>query len=261
MTCSACIDRDHLFGVLELGKQLEWMGRNWEGEGLALLPCSLSQCFSQHTFVPHDVSWAFTGHSLSKNANTFSPEGECCQEWGILSQDRHCAGPCQFSSVQWLSHVQVFATQWTAARQASLSITNSRSLLKLRSIEPVMLFNHLILCHPLSCLQSFPASGSCQMSQFFASGGQSIGVSASASVLPMNIQDWFPSGWTGWISLQSKGLLQHHSSKTSILQHSASFIVQISDPYMTTGKTITLSRWTCVGKLMSLFLICCLGWS
>ena len=87
-----------------------------------------------------------------------------------------------------------------------------------------------------SCLQSFPASGSFQMSQFFASGGQSIGVSASASVLPMNIQDWFPLGWTGWNSLLSKGLssfLQHHSSKASVLRCSAFFIVQLSHPYMT----------------------------
>ena len=97
-------------------------------------------------------------------------------------------------------------------------------------------------CHPTisssvvpfsSCLQSCPTSGSFPMSQFFTSGGQSIGVSASASVLPMNIQDWFPLGLTGWISLQSKGLkslLQHHSSKASILQHSAFFIVQLSHP-------------------------------
>ena len=78
------------------------------------------------------------------------------------------------------------------------------------------------------------------MSQFFASGGQSIGVSASASVLPMNIQDWSPLGWTGWISLQSRGLLnllQHHSSKASVLRHSAFFMVQLSYPCMTTGKS------------------------
>ena len=90
------------------------------------------------------------------------------------------------------------------------------------------------------------------MSQFSASGGQSIGASASASVLPMNIQDWFPLGWTGLISLQSKSLLQHHSSKASILQRSAFFIVQLSPPYMTTGKTKALTRWTLVGKIMSL---------
>ena len=93
------------------------------------------------------------------------------------------------------------------------------------------------------------------MSQLFASGGQSIGVSASASVLPMNIQDWFPLGCTGWISLQSKGLsslLQHHSSKASILRCSAFFIVQLSYPYMTIGKTIALTRRTFVDKVMSL---------
>ena len=94
------------------------------------------------------------------------------------------------------------------------------------------------------------------MSQFFTLGGQSIGVSASASVLPMNIQDWFPIGLTGLISLRSKGLkslLQHHSSKASILRCSAFFIVQLSHRYMTTGKTIALTRWTSVGKIMSLF--------
>ena len=129
----------------------------------------------------------------------------------------------QFSS---LSCVWLFVTPWIAARQASLSITNSRSLLKLMSVELVMPSNHLILCRPLlPRLQSFPASGSFPMSQFFASDGQSIGVSASASVLPMNIQDWFPLGWTGWVFLLSKGLkslLQHHSSKALILQCSVS---------------------------------------
>ena len=90
------------------------------------------------------------------------------------------------SSVQSLSRVQLFATPWTAARQDSLSITNSWSLPKLMSIELVMPSNYLILCRPL---QSFPVSGSFQMSQFFASGGQSIGVSALTSVLPMNTQD------------------------------------------------------------------------
>ena len=113
-------------------------------------------------------------------------------------------------SVQLLSHVLLLATPWIAAHQASLSITNSWSLLILMSIESVMPSNHLILCRPLLLPPSiFPslASGSFPMSHFFASGGQSIGVSASASVLPMNIQEiWFPLGWTGWISLQSKGL-------------------------------------------------------
>ena len=107
-----------------------------------------------------------------------------------------------------------------------------------------------------SHLQSFPASGPFQVNQFFASGGQSIGVSASASVLPTNIQDWFPLGLTGWISLKSKwlsSLLQHHSSKASVLRCSAFFIVQLSHPYMTTGKTIALTRRTFVGKVISAF--------
>ena len=116
--------------------------------------------------------------------------------------------------------------------------------------------NHLILCLPFSShLQSFPASGSFQMSRFFTSGGQSIGVSASASVLPMNIQDSFPLGLTGLISLPSKGLksfLQQYSSKASILQRLAFFIVQLSHPYMTTGKTVALTRQIFVGKVMPL---------
>ena len=119
-------------------------------------------------------------------------------------------------------------------------------------------------CHPTisssvipfsSCPQSFPASGSFPMSRLFAWGGQSIGVSALTSVLPMNTQDWSALGWTGWISSVQgtlKSLLQHHSSKASILQHSAFFPVQLSHPYMTTGKTIALNRQTFVCKAMSL---------
>ena len=118
----------------------------------------------------------------------------------------------QFSSVQSLSRIRLFATPWTTAHQASLSITNSR-------VHP----NPCPLnqwCHPTisssvipfsSCPQSSPASESFQMSQLFASGGQSIGVSASTSVLSMNNQEWSPLGWTGWVSLQSKGLLAFHS--------------------------------------------------
>ena len=118
-------------------------------------------------------------------------------------------------------------------------------------------------CHPIissfiipfsSCLHSFPAPGSFPMSQFFTSGGQSIGVSASVSVLPVNIQDWFPLGWLDLLTVQGtlKSLPQHHSSKASILQHWAFFRVQLSHPYVTTGKTIALTRWTFVGKVMSL---------
>ena len=108
-----------------------------------------------------------------------------------------------FSSVQSLSHVQFFATPWTTAQQASLSITNSRSLNKFIFIESVMHPTISSSVFPFSCLQSFPASGSFQMTLFFASGGQRIRVSPSASVLPMKTQDLCPLGWTGWISLQS----------------------------------------------------------
>ena len=120
-------------------------------------------------------------------------------------------------------------------------------------------------CHPIisssvvpfsSCLQSFPASGSFPVTHFFTSGGQSIGVSASASVLAMNIQDWFYLGLDWWdlLAIQGtlKSLLQHQSSKASILWCSAFFIVQLSHPYMTTGKIIALTRWTFVSRLMSL---------
>ena len=119
-----------------------------------------------------------------------------------------------FVVVQSLSCVPLFATPWTVAHPTTSS-----------SVIPFS-----------SCLQSFQASGSFSVTQLFASGGQSIGVSASASTLPMNIQDWFPLGLTGLISLQSKGLsslLQHHSSKGSILWLSAFFMVQLSHPYRT----------------------------
>ena len=127
----------------------------------------------------------------------------------------------QSFSLDWL-----FVTPWTAAHQASLPITSSQSLLKLKSIKSVMPSNHLILCHPLSsCLQSFPASGCFPRSQFFPSGGQSIGFSSSSTVLPMNIQDWFSLGWTGWISLQSRRLSRDF---TTTVQKHKFFSVQLS---------------------------------
>ena len=115
----------------------------------------------------------------------------------------------QFSSVQSLSLVRLFATPWIAARQASLSITNSRSLLKLMPIESVMSSTHLILCRPLP----LPASGSFPVSQLFTWGGQSIGVS-QLQRQSLDTHDLSPSGWTGWISFQSKGLLGVFSNTT-----------------------------------------------
>ena len=159
------------------------------------------------------------------------------------------------SSLQSLSHVQLFETPWTIARQASLSITNSWSSPKPMSIESVMRSNHLILCRPLLFLPSiFPA-----IRAFSNESALHIRWpkywSFSFSISPSNEHPGLISFRTGWISSQSKGLsslLQHHSSKASILRHSASFIVQLSHPYMTTGKTIDLTRWTFVGKVMSL---------
>ena len=158
----------------------------------------------------------------------------------------------QLSSVQLLGCVQLFATSWTAPCQASLSITSSQSVLKLMSIELVMISNHLILCHPLlTCLQSFPSSF--PMSQFFTSGGQSIRVSASASVLPKNIQDWFPLGLTDLTSLPSKRLSRVFSNITfkSINTSAVSFL---HSPTLTSihdyWKVIALTKWNFVGKLM-----------
>ena len=139
-----------------------------------------------------------------------------------------------FSSVQLLSRVRLFATPWIAARQASLSITNSQSSPRLTSIESVMPSSQ---SHPLSS-PSPPAPNPSQhqsfpMSQHFAWGGQSTGVSALASVLPKKSQGWSPSEWTGWISLQSKGLsrvFSTTSSKALILRCSALFTVQLSNP-------------------------------
>ena len=140
---------------------------------------------------------------------------------GVLGIIVECNNPQSVSEInfgqpQVFSHSVSDSSQPYGLYQASLSITNSRSLLKLISIELVMPSNPIISSSvvPFSHLQSFPASGSFPMSQFFTSGGQSTGVSASASVLPMNIQDRSPLGWTGWISLQSKGLSRVFSNTT-----------------------------------------------
>ena len=167
--------------------------------------------------------------------------------------------PPQFSSVQLLSLVWLlaFLTPWTAAHQASLSITNSRSLLKLMPIESVMPSNHLILCHSPLLLPSIFTS---------------IRVFSNESVLHISWPNYwsfsfsishsseysglisFRMNWFDLLAVQGtlNSLLQHHSSKASILRHSALFMVQLSHPYMTTGKTIALTRWNFVGKVMSL---------
>ena len=163
----------------------------------------------------------------------------------------------QFSSVQSLSLVWLFVTPWTGARQVSLSITNSRSLLKLMSIESVMPSNYLILCHPLLLPPSiFPSI------RVFSN--ESVILikwpkywSFSISISPSNEYSGLISFRMNWLDLLAvqgtlKSLLQHHSSKAPILQRSAFLTVQLSHPYMTNGKTIALIRWTFVGKVMSL---------
>jgi len=167
----------------------------------------------------------------------------------------------QFISVQLLSCVWLFVTPWTAAHQATLSITNSWSLLKLMSIESVMLSNHLILCCPLLLPPSnFPRirvfsneSALCIRWPKYWSFSFNISLSNGYSLLIS-----FRMDWLDLLAVQGtlKHLLQHHSSKASILQHSDFFIVHLSRLYMTTGKTIVLTRKTFVGKVM-----CCLGWS
>ena len=161
----------------------------------------------------------------------------------------------QVSSVQSLRHVLLFATPWTAARPASLSIINFQACSNSCPSNHWCHSGISLSVNPFSCLQFFLASGSFTVSQFFASGGQSNGVSASASasILPMNIQDWIPLGLTGLISLKSKGLKslhQCHSSKAPILQSSAFFMVQLSHSYMTTGKAIDLTIWTFVSRVI-----------
>ena len=172
----------------------------------------------------------------------------------------------QFSSVQSLSRVQFFVIPWITARQASLSITNSRSLLKLMSIESVMPWSHLILCHPLLLLPTISPSIRVFSNESTLCMRWPKYWSFSFSISPFNEHPGevsFRMDWLDLLAVQGtlKSLLQHRSSKASILWHSAFFTVQLSRPFLTTGKTIALTRWTFVSKLMSLFLICYLSWS
>src|SRR5574337_1097368 len=165
----------------------------------------------------------------------------------------------KLSSVQPLSHVQLFATPWTKARQASLTITNSRSLPKLMSIESVMPSSHLILCHPLLLLPSILPSIRVFSNESTLRIRWPKYWSLSFSISHSNEHPGLISFRMDWLDLLAvqgtlKSLLQHHSPKASILQRSAFFTVQLSHPYMTTGKTIALIRWTFVGKVMSLLL-------
>ena len=154
-----------------------------------------------------------------------------------------------FQSAQSLSHVWLFATPWTAGRQASLSVINSWSLLKFMSIKSVMPSHHLILCHPLLLLPSILSSIRVFSNESALSIRWPKYWSFSFNISPSNEYSGLISFRIDWLDLLAvqgtlKSLLQHHSSKASILWHSAFFIVQLSHPYMTTGKTIALARWT-----------------
>ena len=160
-------------------------------------------------------------------------------------------------SVQSLSHVRLFATPWIAARQASLSITNSWSSLKIMSIESVMPSRHLILCHLLLLLLTIPPSIRVFSNESALHMRWPKYWSFSFSIIPSNEHPGLISFRMDWLYLLAvqgtlKSLLQHHSSKASILRCSSFFIVQLSHPYMTTEKTITLTRWTFVGKVIAL---------
>ena len=163
-----------------------------------------------------------------------------------------------FSEVSQFSRVQFFVTPWTAACQASLSITNSQSLLKLTSIESVIPFNHLILHHPLLLLPSiFPSIRVFSNESAFPIR-RPKNQSFSFNISPSNEYSgliYFRMDWLDLLAVQRafKSLFQHHSSKASVLRHLAFFILQLSHPYMAIGKTIALTRWKFVGKVMSLF--------
>ena len=163
----------------------------------------------------------------------------------------------KFSPVQLLSHVQLFATPWTAARQASLSLTNSQSLLKLIPIKSVMPSSHLIFFCSLLLLPSIFPSIRVFSNESVLHIRWPKHWSFSFSISPSNEHSELISFRADWVDLLAvqgtlKGLLQHHSSKAPILRSSAFFMVRLSHPYMTTGKSIALTRWTFVGKVMSL---------
>ena len=175
----------------------------------------------------------------------------------LILEYRWLAQNIELSSVQSLSHVQLFATPWIAARQASLSITNSWSSPKLMSIESVMPFSHLILCRPLLLLLPIPPSIRVFSNESALHMSWPKYWSFSFNISPSNEHPGLISFRMDWLDLLAvqgtlKSLLQHHSSKASILRHSAFFTVQLSHPYLTTGKTIALTRRTFVGKVMSL---------
>ena len=223
----ACLSREHLQGLnsflLSFPHLLPFLWSIKEPGNQA--PCMLT--LIDHSGPDSSVWMGFSRQKYWSGLSCPPPGDLPYPDWNCISCGSCISGRYfttepqgsltrTLSTVQSLSCIRLFANLWTTAHQTSLTITNSPSLLKLLYIKSVMPPNHLILCHsPLLLPSIFPASGSFQMSQLFASGGQSIGVSASTSVLTMNIQDSSALGWTGWISLQPKGLSRVFSNTTA----------------------------------------------
>ena len=199
----------------------------------------------------------FSTTSISPTPHTFSPSTSIQGKTSKWSGKKVKKNKYVQRSVQLLSRVWLFATTWNAARQASLSITNTRSSLRLTSIESVMPSSHFILCHPLFLLTPIPSSirvfsnESTLCMRWPKSWNFSFSIITSKEI-PGLIS--FRMDWLDLLAVQGtlKSLLQHHSLKASILRRSAFFTVQLSHPYMTTGKTIALTRWTFVGKVIDL---------
>ena len=197
---------------------------------------------------------AITGRNT--NCNWWNAGGSVWTNLRVKNCRVQSSEEVQFSSVQSLSCVWLFVIPWTAANQASLSITNSQSLVKLTSIELVMTSNHLILCHPLLLPSVFPSIRVFSNRSVLHTRGPKYW-SFSFNISPSNEHSgliFFRIDWLDLLAVQAtlKSLLKHHSSKASILWHSGILIVQLSHPHMTTGKIIALTRWTFVGKVMSL---------
>ena len=208
------------------------------------------------TSWPRPTSWTLCNSAIPALGRTHHLEG-ISPLWPPMSGKTIKLSLSQFSSVQSLSRVRLFATPWIAAHQAPLSITNSQSSPKLTSIKSLMPSSHLILCRPLLLLPSIPPSIRVISNESTLCIRWPKYWSFSFSIIPSKEHPELISFRMNWLDLLAvqgtlKSLLQHHSSKASILRHSAFFIVQLSYPYLTTGKTIALTKRTFVGKVMSL---------
>ena len=229
-------------------------GKNTGVDCHLLLQC-MQACMQSHFSCVRLCATPWTAAHQAPLSTGFSRQ----EYWSGLPFPSPPTNALQFSSVQSLSRVRLFVTRWIAACQASLCITNSQSSLKLTSIQSVMPFSHLILCHPLFLLPLIPPSIRVFSNESTLRMRWPKYWSFSFSIIPFKEYPGLISFRMDWLDLLAvqgtlKSLLQHHSSKASILLRSTFFTVQLSHPYLITGKTIALTRWTFVGKVMSLLL-------